>query len=136
MTDNLADLRDIPAFQVFDGVRARRVQGDLVTLAVVELDPGAVVPEHRHASEQHGMVISGQMDFRIADERRTLGPGGTWRIRSDVPHEAHAGPEGAVVIDVFSPIRTDWDAFPTLEAVAPVWPLSSPNADATAHSVR
>ena len=121
MTD-LADLAHIPPIQVFEGVRVRRVQGDLVTLAVVELDPLAVVPEHRHASEQHGMVITGQMDFRIGEERRVLGPGGTWRIRSDVPHEAHAGPEGAVVIDVFAPIRADWDSFPMLEPAAPVWP--------------
>src|SRR5687767_5431516 len=119
---DLVDLEQIPPIQVFDGVRVRRVQGDLVTLAVVELDPHAVVPEHRHASEQHGMVITGEMDFRVGDERRTLGPGGTWRIRSDVPHEAIAGPHGAVVIDVFAPIRTDWDALPTLEPSSPPWP--------------
>ena len=121
MTD-LTDLALIPPIQVFPGVRVRRVEGDLLTLAVVELDPGAVVPEHRHPSEQHGMVISGQMDFRVGHERRVLGPGGTWRILSDVPHEAVAGPEGAVVIDVFAPIRSDWDALPPLSPVAPVWP--------------
>jgi len=121
MTD-LTDLEHIPPIQVFDGVRVRRVQGDFVTLAVVELDPMAVVPEHRHPSEQHGMVITGRMDFRIGDERRTLGPGGTWRIRSNVPHEAHAGPEGAVVIDVFAPIRADWDALPALDPTPPIWP--------------
>ncbi|HYI67836.1 MAG TPA: cupin domain-containing protein [Candidatus Limnocylindrales bacterium] len=120
--NDLADLEHIPPIQVFTGVRVRRVQGDLVTLAVVELDPHAVVPEHRHPSEQHGMVITGQMDFRIGDERRTLGPGGTWRIRSDTPHEAHAGPEGAVVIDVFAPVRADWDELPMMEPSRPVWP--------------
>jgi quercetin dioxygenase-like cupin family protein len=124
MTD-LADLEQIPPIQVFDGVRVRRVEGDLVTLAVVELDPHAVVPEHRHPSEQHGMVITGEMDFRVGDKRRTLGPGGTWRIRSDVPHEATAGPQGAVVIDVFSPVRSDWNARPTLELTDPVWPPGS-----------
>ncbi|MDQ3149722.1 MAG: cupin domain-containing protein [Chloroflexota bacterium] len=121
MTD-LADLEQIPPIQVFEGVRVRRVQGDLVTLAVVELDPNAVVPEHRHPNEQRGMVITGQMDFRIGNERRTLGPGGTWRIRADVPHEAHAGPDGAVVVDVFAPIRSDWDTFPELDHAVPVWP--------------
>jgi quercetin dioxygenase-like cupin family protein len=120
--NDLADLADLPRIQIFDGVRVRRVQGDLLTLAVVELEPDAVVPEHRHPSEQHGMVITGQMDFRVGDERRTLGPGGTWRIRSDVPHEAHAGPEGAVVVDVFAPIRADWDALSTIDGTEPVWP--------------
>ena len=119
---NLADLSDIPAIQVFEGVRARRVEGERITLAIVELDPGAIVPEHRHAHEQNGLVITGQMTFRVGSEERVLGPGGTWRILGDTPHRAQAGPEGAVVIDVFSPIRADWDALPTTDATDPVWP--------------
>jgi quercetin dioxygenase-like cupin family protein len=121
MTD-LADLADIPPIQVFDGIRARRVEGEKITLAIVELDPGAVVPEHRHAHEQNGMVITGQMTFRVADDERVLGPGGTWRILGDVPHGATAGPEGAVVIDVFSPARSDWEALPVLATGDPAWP--------------
>jgi quercetin dioxygenase-like cupin family protein len=121
MTD-LADLPEIAPIQIWEGIRARRVEGDQITLAVVELDPGAVVPEHRHPSEQNGMVIRGEMAFRVASEERKLGPGGTWRIRGNVPHSAQAGPEGAVVIDVFSPIRSDWDALPPLELTDPIWP--------------
>lgn len=122
MTD-LADLADIPPIQVFDGIKARRVEGERVTLAIVELDPGAVVPEHRHAHEQNGMVITGQMTFRVGSEERVLGPGGTWRILGDVPHTATAGPQGAVVIDVFSPIRTDWGDRPTVQGAVPAWPV-------------
>ena len=55
------------------------------------------------------MVITGSVSFRVADEQRELGPGATWNIPADVPHEVRAGPEGAVVIDVFSPTRQeDW----------------------------
>lgn len=121
MTD-LADLADIPPIQVFDGIRARRVEGDLITLAIVELDPGAVVPEHRHAHEQNGMVITGQMTFRVGADERVLGPGGTWRILGGVVHTATAGPEGAVVVDVFSPIRSDWEDREVLDPIQPVWP--------------
>lgn len=119
---NLTDLSTIAPLQVWDGVRARRVQGDRITLAVVELDANAVVPEHRHPSEQNGLVISGQVTFTVGDERRVLGPGGTWRIFGDVPHAAEAGPDGAVLIDVFSPIRSDWDALPSIDPTDPVWP--------------
>lgn len=124
MTD-LADLAEIPPIQVFDGIRARRVEGELITLAIVELDPDAVVPEHRHAHEQNGMVITGQMTFRVGSEERVLGPGGTWRILGDVLHTATAGPEGAVVIDVFSPIRSDWEDRPVLGLMDPVWPRAT-----------
>jgi quercetin dioxygenase-like cupin family protein len=123
---NLADLAEIDAIQVWEGVVARRVQGDRLTLAVVELAPNAVVPEHRHPHEQCGLVIEGEVRFRIADEERELGPGGTWRILGDTPHGVVAGPEGAVVIDVFAPPRDDWSDRPLAgSADAPphlVWP--------------
>jgi quercetin dioxygenase-like cupin family protein len=88
----------------------------------VELDANAVVPEHVHDSEQNGLVITGQMRFRVGDEERMLGPGGTWRILGGVPHTAQAGPDGAVVVDTFAPVRADWDALDTLAPVAPRWP--------------
>jgi quercetin dioxygenase-like cupin family protein len=107
---SFANLADVQLLKVWgETVKARRVQGERITLAIVELAPNAVVPEHRHANEQLGMVIRGQMHFTVDGETRDLGPGGTWRILGDRPHDVVAGPDGAVVIDVFSPIRSDWD---------------------------
>ena len=121
--EHLRDLAELPATRVWEGIRARVVEGEQLTLAIVELDPDAHVPEHAHPSEQNGMVITGQMRFRIGDEVRDLGPGGTWRILGGMPHEAHAGPNGAVVIDTFAPIRADWHDLPeTDDGRAPVWP--------------
>jgi quercetin dioxygenase-like cupin family protein len=80
------------------------------------------VPEHRHVAEQLGMVITGEMHFTVDGETRTLGPGGTWRITSNLPHNVQAGPDGAVVIDVFSPVRSDWDALNVAPETAPRWP--------------
>jgi quercetin dioxygenase-like cupin family protein len=61
------------------------------------------------------------MTFTIGDETRTLGPGGTWNIPSMVPHRAVAGPEGAIALDAFAPIRADW-AFEELAPRTPRWP--------------
>jgi quercetin dioxygenase-like cupin family protein len=121
---NLENLADLPLLEIWgDAVRARRVEGERITLAIVELAPNAVVPEHRHAAEQLGMVIRGQMHFTVDGETRDLGPGGTWRILGDRPHDVVAGPEGAVVIDVFTPIRSDWaDRTVVDPAPAPRWP--------------
>ena len=124
---NFANLADLPLLKVWgETVQARRVEGDRITLAIVELAPNAVVPEHRHANEQLGMVISGQMHFTVDGETRDLGPGGTWRILGDRPHDVVAGPEGAVVIDVFTPIRSDWaDRAIVDPAPSPRWPEGS-----------
>ena len=124
---NLQDVADLSLLEIWgEDVRARRVQGERITLAIVELAPNAIVPEHRHANEQCGLVIEGEVRFRIGDEERLLGPGGTWRILGDTPHQVVTGPEGAVVIDVFAPARADWDDRPTVgtadEPAELVWP--------------
>jgi quercetin dioxygenase-like cupin family protein len=119
---NLVDLADIEQLPIWEAIHARRVEGERITLAVVELDPGAVAPEHTHPAEQLGIVLSGELRFRVGDEERLLRPGGTWRIPSEVPHSAVAGPEGAVVIDVFSPPRADWHALEPLGLSTPRWP--------------
>ena len=116
------NLQGLPVIQVWDTVVARAVHGDRQSLAVVELDPNALVPEHRHENEQLGMVIMGTVTFRIADETRELGPGDFWTIPSNVPHEVTAGPVGAVVIDVFAPVRADWEALEHSEPRRPRWP--------------
>lgn len=110
---NLVDLESLPVIDVWgSAVRARRIEGDRITLALVELAPNAVVPGHQHESEQLGLVIEGSVVFTIGDEQRELGPGGTWRIPSNSPHQVTSGPDGATVIDIFNPTRVDWDALP------------------------
>ena len=118
----LDELGGIRPLKVWEGVIARAIEGDRLSLAVIELDPDSVVPEHSHENEQLGIVLSGSLSFRVGDEVRDLGPGGTWCIPSNTPHEVHTGPEGAVVIDVFAPVRADWRALERIDARPPLWP--------------
>jgi unsaturated pyranuronate lyase len=119
---NLVDLEALEPFDVWgETVRARKIEGERLTLAVVELAPDALVPEHVHESEQIGICIEGSITFSVEGETRELGPGGSWRILSNRPHVARAGPDGAVVIDAFAPIRSDWQ-FALLPPRGPVWP--------------
>jgi quercetin dioxygenase-like cupin family protein len=72
------------------------------------------------------MVVEGSVQFTVGDERRELGPGGTWRIPSNMPHQVTAGPAGATVIDIFNPTRSDWDALPVTPArPATGWPTAA-----------
>jgi unsaturated pyranuronate lyase len=116
------DLSSLDAHRIWDGVHGRVVHGDRLTFSVVELDPNSVVPEHRHEHEQLGMVLTGSLSFRVGDETQQLGPGSTWSIPSDTPHEVHVGPDGAVVIDVFAPTRGDWRDAPQVDGLSPRWP--------------
>jgi quercetin dioxygenase-like cupin family protein len=116
------ELERIAPLPIWDGIAARAVSGERIMLTVVELDPGAVVAEHAHENEQLGLVLRGAMSFRVGDEERELGPGGTWTIPANTPHSAIAGFEGAVVIDVFTPPRDDWTGLEPLEARPSRWP--------------
>jgi quercetin dioxygenase-like cupin family protein len=117
-----ADLEALGPQDIWTAVSVRAIHGERITLGVVELDANALVPEHSHENEQLGIVLAGSMTFRVGDESREFGPGGTWRIPANVPHEVTTGPEGAVVIDVFAPTRDDWSQFEPQAPRPPRWP--------------
>jgi quercetin dioxygenase-like cupin family protein len=117
-----AELSTLDLQRIWDGVHGRVVHGDRITLGVIELDPNSHVPEHRHENEQLGICVAGSLVFRVGDETRELAPGGTWSIPSDVPHEVHVGPQGAVVIDVFVPPRDDWREAERVDTRSLRWP--------------
>jgi quercetin dioxygenase-like cupin family protein len=118
---SLADMKPLPIWQ---GILARVCEGQEITFAVAELDAHAVAARHQHPNEQVGLVIDGTIDFEIGGERRMLNAGDTYVIPGNVPHEAVAGPEGCVVVDVFAPIRTDWRGHEPQQPKLPKWPRS------------
>lgn len=115
----LADMAPLP---IWPGVLARVVEGREITFAVVELDPNAVVGRHQHPNEQIGIVLKGSMRFNIGDESREIREGDTYNIPANLPHDAAAGPDGAVVVDVFAPTRSDWQRFAPEPPCPPEWP--------------
>jgi quercetin dioxygenase-like cupin family protein len=118
---SLADMKPLPIWQ---GILARVCEGQEMTFAVAELDANAVAARHQHPNEQVGLVIEGTIDFEIGGERRLLNAGDTYVIPGNVPHEAIAGPKGCVLIDVFAPIRADWQGHEPQQPRLPKWPRS------------
>ena len=116
------DLGSSERLAIWAGVTGRAIEGERASLIVVELAPGSVVDEHRHDNEQLGVCAAGSLTFRIGDETRELRAGDTWRIDSNVLHEVHTGPNGAVVIETFAPARSDWNRLERLEPTSPHWP--------------
>ena len=105
-----------------DGITARAVNGERMTMAVIDLEPNVALPEHHHENEQLGFVIAGIITMRIGSEKQELRVGDTYSIPSHVPHDALAGPEGCTVADVFAPIRADWDDLKRADPSTGRWP--------------
>ena len=121
-TKRFQPLADLRPYAIWDGVTARVVNGDRMTLAAVDLAPNVKVPEHHHENEQLGFVLRGTLVFTIDGDSRELRAGDTYAIPSHVPHNVVAGPEGCTVVDVFAPMRADWEKLPRPEPFPPEWP--------------
>jgi quercetin dioxygenase-like cupin family protein len=111
--------------RIWDGVLARVVNGDRVTIGFVDIDPNAQVPEHRHENEQVGFVLRGSVTMVVNGQSRELRVGETYTIASQLPHSAKAGADGVTVVDVFAPVRQDWKAALTVEPFPGGWPEAS-----------
>jgi quercetin dioxygenase-like cupin family protein len=101
-------LHEIPEEHVTELFSRRFFSGENITMAFLNLKAGCVVPLHHHESEQFSYVISGCFRFQIGDEEILLKSGELVQIPPNVPHSAVAL-EDTSGIDVFSPIRKDWE---------------------------
>ena len=115
-------LSEIPPQQIWNGVLARTVEGNEMSFAIVELAPDSIVDEHEHPNEQIGIVLRGSMTFTVGGETQVLRAGDTYNIPGGVRHRVQTSAEGAVVVDVFSPVRGDWSRFEKGAPCTPMWP--------------
>jgi quercetin dioxygenase-like cupin family protein len=102
------DKKDCSHYEIFPGVHIYTTAGDGVMLSLVEFEPGAVVEEHSHPHEQMGLMLEGEAQFIIGDEKRIVREGQMWRIPGGVPHKVIAGDRPVRALDVFHPIREDY----------------------------
>jgi quercetin dioxygenase-like cupin family protein len=104
---NLQIWEALPWEQVTPDLKRKIVTGSNVMLAMVDLMPGSVVPEHSHLSEQISYMLEGSLKMWVAGEEIILKAGQVLVIPAHTPHRAVAE-EKALTLDVFSPIRQDW----------------------------
>ena len=118
-----ASVDGVPVQELMNGIQARAVHGEAITLAVVELDPGLRMPEHRHPNEQVGIVLRGEFTFTVGGETRVRRAGDSWVIPPHVPHAVETtGAAGCTVIETFSPPRADWAGIPRRPPAPGLWP--------------
>jgi quercetin dioxygenase-like cupin family protein len=96
------------AFQLTDGVTARALFGEAAMINLVELEPGAVVRLHSHPHEQLGVILRGSMNLIVEGTDHVLEEMDAYSLPGGVEHEGIAGPLGALVLDVFQPVREDY----------------------------
>ena len=77
-------------------------------LSLVQLEPGTESAVHSHSQERWGVLLEGS-GVRIQDgDEHPVTVGDFWRTPGGVSHAFRAGPDGAKVLDFFSPPREEY----------------------------
>ena len=96
--------------ELADGITTRVFPGDNAMLSVVRLEPEARGKLHSHPEEQWGVLLEGSALRTQGGKEFEVSAGDFWRTPGGVEHTIIAGPEGALILDVFAPPR---DAYRT-----------------------
>ena len=97
----------IPPFEISRGFNARFVHSDSMTIAFVDVDEGAQLPEHAHVHEQVTTLLEGRFDLTINGITHHMEPGDVCVIPSNAPHSGKAHTRCRIT-DVFNPVREDF----------------------------
>ena len=108
MSPSVQRIQDVEADTPIALLTRRRLFGDRILWAYVDLAQGCNVANHSHENEQIAFVISGKVLFRLGDAgspeyREEIASGGTVvHLPGGFPHGVEAL-EDSVILDVLSP---------------------------------
>jgi quercetin dioxygenase-like cupin family protein len=105
---NIDDMSQGIARTLTDGITTRIFPGEKAMISVVRIEPNAVGAIHSHPQEQWGLMLEGSA-IRIQDgEEIKVKKGDFWVSPGGLEHGVIGGPDGAVILDVFSPPREEY----------------------------
>ena len=105
---NLHDLSQGIARDLASGVRTRIFPGENVMVSVVRISPNRAGEIHSHPQEQWGVMLEGSGVRIQGGVEHEVKAGDFWQTPGSVPHGFRGGPEGALILDIFSPPRDEY----------------------------
>jgi quercetin dioxygenase-like cupin family protein len=91
-----------------EGISTRIFCGQEAMLSVVTIEANAKGKIHSHSQEQWGFLIEGSGIRIQGGEEIPIKKGDFWQTPGGVDHGIIGGPDGAKVLDVFSPPREEY----------------------------
>jgi len=103
-------LEEAPTLQPIKGFEMFIIgDGETMTFIKIIVQPGAVIPEHKHHNEQIGTCLEGEGELTSGGETLKVKPGVSWVIPNNEPHSFIAlGDKPVVLTEVWSPPRKDY----------------------------
>jgi quercetin dioxygenase-like cupin family protein len=100
----------LPYQDLRQGIRLKAAWGDNIMVTLTEMAPGSEIPEHYHPHEQVGIVLAGSAQVTLEGTVRILETGQMYFAGGNERHKVIAMEKGAVVRDIFSPLREEFSA--------------------------
>lgn len=91
--------------QLAPGILTRPIAGEGVMLTYVVWDQDGVAPLHSHAEEQLFLLLEGEIEFAIGDQRRVMHPGDAAVIPSHATHGGRGLATTSIAVEAFAPPR-------------------------------
>ena len=94
--------------QLGKGIKTSIFCGNQAMISIVVIEPNCVGQIHSHPEEQWGFIIEGSGIRIQGNERIEIKEGDFWLTPRNIDHGIEAGPEGAKIMDIFSPPREQY----------------------------
>ena len=99
-------LFDEKKMELFPGIDTQILAGKQLMVMRVSMAQGAIATAHSHPHEQLSVLLQGEAEFTIGEERQTLKAGDAVVIPGDIVHTVKAL-ASCELIEAFNPVRED-----------------------------
>jgi len=94
--------------ELAEGITTHIFPAEQSMVSVVRLAPNSRGKLHSHPQEQWSLLIEGSATRLQGGEEIQVGKGDFWVAPGGVEHGIVAGPDGAVIFDIFAPARPEY----------------------------
>lgn len=102
-------LKNLPQIELVKGFHSKMIHAENLSVLHLTIEKGYEISMHQHTNEQITNILEGQLEMTVGGVTKICQPGDVVVIPSNVPHSAKSITD-CRVIDVFSPVRTDYKA--------------------------
>jgi quercetin dioxygenase-like cupin family protein len=94
------DLKTLKLNEFRPGIRSQLESGSNLTMAFMEIAPNKEGAVHDHSFDQCGIVIEGEIEMSIGEEKRLLKPMETYFIPAGISHNWKTAQSSAKIVDI------------------------------------
>jgi quercetin dioxygenase-like cupin family protein len=94
------DLKTLKLEEFRPGIFSKVEAGTNLVMAIMEIAPNKEGVEHSHPFDQCGIVVEGEIEMSIGEEKRLLKPMETYFIPARISHNWKTAQSSAKILDI------------------------------------